>query len=253
MKGYIGQTAAFDLAITPDSATYSRAFGLRGWDRVAVVCMMGSAAGTDGTKADTQCATFSIVGGKSTDAGAAMTAITGATLAIGCATAGKIRYAQEVLLIMSGGSITAASTVSIDGVGYTFAAASSIADKICINQTGCLSAAALASAIRFHQANNIDVDYTAGSSIMIIKRRMGCDWGGGVNVQVAANDTATGIYVQAEKTVGVIDFTAADIIGQNSSYDHFCVKMTGTTVAQFTAIVVRSGDRNVKQGQRTEV
>jgi hypothetical protein len=253
MKGYIGETAAFDLAITPDSDTYSRAFGLRGWNRVAVVCMMGSAAGTDGAIAPTQCATFSVVCGKSTDAGAAMTALTGATMALGCATAGDIRYAQEVMVVMAGGSITTGKTIIINEATYTFNNASSIAEKICINKTGDLSAAALASAIRFHQAQTVGVDYTAGTSVLLLKPRLGPEHGGGLRVTVVTNSSVTGIHVQSEKAVGVIDFTAADVIGQNSSYDHFCVRMSGTTVAQFTAMVVRYGDRNVKQGQRTQV
>ena len=268
MTDYLGDNIRSDIAlINMGGATlniggstlgstlgaFSKAFSLAGVHKVMVLCGIGPSTGVD-----TVSATFTVrVGTYTAQGGSAMTALTGATLALGGdASSGDFSNVSALMVHTDAtGAITAADTWSIDGTTYTMAAAGTVSDKTI--STGNIAfindfQAALATG-----ATHIEVFGVVSSTdarAMIRPKDYGFmgSQSSGMGITATTNATTGELEQIPLLYEGVLEFTPNDVLATNSSYTHFAIEMDSpATTVPMVAVVIRVGAGNASNVKRT--
>ena len=270
MSDYLGDNIRSDIALinmggatlniggsTLGSTTgaFSKAFSLAGVHKVAVLCAIGPSTGTSAVSA-----TFTVrVGTYTAGGGSAMTALAGATLALGGdSSSGDFSNVSAVMLHTDAtGAITVTDKWSIDGTTWTMAGTGTVAD-LTISTGNIAFHNDLKSALTTG-ATHIEF-YGAVSSTdtrLIIRPK---DYGfmgsqsSGMGITATTNATTAELEQIPLLHEGVIEFTPNDVLATNANYTHFAIEMdSSVTTVPMTAVVIRTGAYNASNVKRTKL
>lgn len=246
----VGHPSATDTALTGQGiplADVNRVSILVGVDNPAVtptsaVTIPGATLAQD--------ATVAVYVGPATDPATA--ALSGATLAVGMATAGDLS-GWDAIQISGVGTLSTGVSLVIDDTTFTLATGATLADYQLSASAATAFQTALATAIphflpHLEVYDSTDADSGVRSSI---RRKLP---GPGFNASVTAISGADGIDVMGLKQTGVIEFTAADVVATNSSYTHFSVQIdSSATVVNLNAMAVLESGHNQVNSKRTKL
>lgn len=242
MKTLNEQLRADVAIITAGGSSYnSKRYSLKGVDKVQVVCAMGPSTG-----AAAQATTFTVVVGHSTDNVSAMSALTGATLALGNDSYLTFENLEEIKFAPIGTGASAANTFIINGTTWTVTENSCLGDYNLLSSANSALVRTLSCAIATGATllEVINASYVGTAAALTVCNK---DYGferqsTGFSVVVSSNATADSCQAIPQKWVGTITFDKSAVSATNSSYTHFGIRAnTAGTAVPFTAVVIRTG------------
>lgn len=247
MANFTGEGKKVVHLVEHGTAGYSQPVSLAGVQQVTIACgyvldpvLPTSVANALASAANS--ATFSVLLGTAATVGASsFTAMTGATLSLGAATAGQLNNWDSVMIGVIGTAATGVTLTISHGPttkAFTIQKNATLSDLQIGASNTTVFANCLASAINAYFPDlEITYETTVGSGDTIAHYTLLAPKTAGsgevsVNVTANANTVSDVVMVQGHKQSGVINFKAADVVATSSSYTHFAVLVdsSATTV-----------------------
>lgn len=261
MTQYAGEKyVMIPLALNTSTTTEVRSKGvsLKGVSKVSVMCghelalnVLDSAAHPESSLVGA--ATFAVYVGDVTQGSASFSALASATCVLGMATVGQVRNAESIQIQVVGSWATGRElTISYGPTTQTFTmhTNASAADNQ-ISASDATAFAAAFSAIIPNRFPNLEVveGTTVGSGNTaawtgILKEKIPglATLAAAVTVQDASTSAIGNVNVH--RSVGVIEFTPAQVIATNASYTQFCVGIdcSVTVTKQYAVAILEMKD-----------
>lgn len=256
------------LALNTSTTTEVRSKGisLRGVDRVSVICghelalnVLDSVAHPESSLVHG--ATFAVYVGDATQGAASFSALASATCVLGMATVGQVRNAESLQIQVVGSWATGSElTISYGPTTHTFTLSvnASLSDKQLSASDSTAFANAITSAIgQFFTNLEIVEGTTVGSGDTkawtgILKEKIPGQATLSAAVTAQAVSTSCIGNVNCHRSVGVIEFTPAQVLATNASYTQFCVGIdcSVTVTKQYAVAILEMSDAPVRSHVR---
>lgn len=251
MSKYLGESAKITAAIigAAVSSADSEPIALKDVSKITVQVGILSDLATAKALAAAP-ASFTVVCGTAGQGVSSFTALTGAGIGLGEATALEWHEWDTVRVVAGAGASARKAdgrTIVIDGTTFTLREAATIADKQIGSSANSVIIEDLASAIAVHcthletYAVTTAADSSSEASLRIRRKASGPGEAHGIDIACAGASGSTGcVYVEGIKKTGVIEFNPSQVLATNSSYTHFGVryKSTGTFAVESVVICV---------------
>jgi hypothetical protein len=259
------------LALNTSTTTEVRSKGvsLRGVDKVTVLCgyelglnVLDSAAQADSSLA--HAGTFAVYVGDATQGAASFAALASATCVLGMSTRGQVRNAESIQIQVVGSWATGRELTISYGpttVTFTLQTNASLADNQLSASDATAFGGALTAGIAARFPNLEVVEGTtvgSGDTVAwtgILKEKIVGQ--ATLSAAVTVQDVSTSAIgnVNVHRSVGVIEFTPAQVLATNTSYTQFCVGIDAsvTVTKQYAVAILEMSDEPVKSHVRETI
>ena len=248
MSKFLSEHYDVKMGIVNSTATagaYTRGYSLQGVKRVSVLC------GIDLSSYSSVCATainpaqFTVMVGTNASVVSAMTSLTSVSLTLGQATIGTLPRVTAVA-VAAHGTIATANYLVLDGTTFSVKVNSCVADKNILSSAASSLVKSLASAIatwstHLETYGLVTAGNATATAVIYIRVKdtapgHNLSFNCAIQTNAASSDAMCVCPIRAS---GVIEFTPADVVGTNTSYTHFGIKINSTTtVVQMNSVMI---------------
>jgi hypothetical protein len=235
-----------DKVVAASSAWTSGRFSMKGYSNAVVMVQCGTVGGSSAVN---NC-DVSIVAGPATEGVSSFVALTGATASVGPTTSGQLRNVQGFKIFFHG-TYSTGSQIDIDGNKFELGSTDETTGGVYrfMSSVSSIATKRLSTLIpavcTYLECTNVDSAST-GADYVSCRLKAGSPGGrAGCTVLTSAiNASSDGFGVSAIGAMGMIEFTASDLVSTASSYTDFAVivKTSISTSLPFAITVIRESN-----------